>query len=350
MTTLKFGKPSGTEFNVKCKSGSYINNFYGAYDKYVEVLGATCSDGKDLGSVGQSANIAGKATTWKEIKAGSEAPGGPYNTFTMGGDDHLIKFNKLAGSNTISQSVTQTCPTGAAVGVGGTFNDKYITSLSIQCEAPSSYCYNHIEDPMCKDVDKDSLNMACANKWTKTCKTRTRDLNSALVGTYCKRNSTDPLCSCYVDAPNYIPPKLRQMPQCWNAECSAHGYIPNSDGHSDCPKVTLGTNSLKGVNLDTLTSNIKIVTGNTPVNAPDELSDFTILLFILIFIGCVLGLAAYIWYYYVRKVNPDDMQLGNQESSQGPVDELNNAPDPTTDPTTNPTTDPSIEDTGNADD
>ena len=339
MATLKFGNPSGTEFDVKCKSGSYINNFYGVYDRYIEKLGATCSDGKDLGSIGRSFGIIGKSNTSKEIKVGSEAPGGPYNTFTMGSDGRLIKFNKLAGSSTISQAVTQTCPTGAAVGIGGTYDGTYITSLSIQCEAPSSYCYNHIEDPMCKDADKDSLNMSCATKWTKACNTRVRDLNEALVATYCKRNPKDPICSCYIDAPNYIPPKLRQMPQCWNAECSAHGYIPSSAGHSDCPKVTIGSNDLKGVNVDTLSSNIKIGPGDTPVKAVNEISDSTILIFILICVGCFIGLATYIWYYYVRidkhtpdpNSDPDNIQLGNQGSTSPPVGNAsvdnNDAPD-----------------------
>ena len=195
MATLKFGTPSGTEFNVKCKSGSYINNFYGAYDKYIEKLGASCSDGKDLGSIGNSsAGILGQSSTLKEIKAGSEAPGGPYNTFTMGGDGHLIKFNKLAGSATVSQAATQTCPSGAAVGIGGTYDGTYINRLSIQCETPSSYCYNHIEDPLCKDADKDSLNMACGTKWTKTCNTRAKDLNEPLVASHCANNPKEPLC------------------------------------------------------------------------------------------------------------------------------------------------------------
>jgi len=309
MATLKFGNPSGTEFDVKCKSGSYINHFYGEYDKYIHVLGATCSDGKDLGKVGQSANTFGHSTTWKEIKAG-EAPGGPYNTFTMGGDDHLIKFNKLAGSATVSQAATQTCPSGAAVGIGGTYDGTYINSLSLQCEAPSSYCYNHIEDPLCKDADKDSLNMACGTKWTKTCNTRAKDLNEPLVASYCKRNTNDPLCSCYIDAPNYIPAKLRQTPQCWNAACSAYGYVPHQAGDNACPSATIGSDSIAGVNPNIFTSNIKIIEGKTPTMVTSSgLSNNALFGFLFILMAIAACIYGYYWYYYVRKVKLSDEQL-----------------------------------------
>ena len=327
MTTLKFGTPSGTEFNVKCKSGSYINNFYGSYNKYLEVLGASCSDGKDLGSVGRSTNILGHGDTWKTIEAGSQAPGGPYNTFNVGFNKHLIQFNNLKGSDTIVQGQTSTCPTGAAVGIGGTFDGSYINSLTIQCEAPSSYCYNHIEDPMCADADKDALNMSCGTKWTPICTKRAKELNEALVASHCKQNPNEPLCSCYGEVPKYVPAKLVQTPQCWNAECAAVGYIPSSAGSNTCPNITIGTNDLRGVDIDTLSSNIKIVTGATPVNAKPEMAKSTILLFILIYVGCFAGLAAYIWYYYVRKVNPNDILILNQESSQEPVDEADVDPE-----------------------
>ena len=314
MSTVDFGTPSGTEFSVSCKDGSYINNFYGAYDTYVEKLGATCSDGKDLGSVGTLPNLMGFGPNEKFIKASELTPSGPFAKFNVATDGQKItSFNNLKGHG-VQQ--TKTCPSGAAVGISGTYDDKYITSLSIKCGAPSSYCYNHLEDPICKDADKGTLEIACGTSWTTTCDKRVKELNKAMIATHCT-HSTSPICSCYVDAPSYIPAKLVDIPQCWSATCAEHGYIPN-EINGACPAGVIGSDQLAGVNTKSLTSNIKIVPGGKPSANQSDNDTLTMIIIFIVIIAIVGGLAAVLFMYVKRKARKlkNKQFIQSQEETQ----------------------------------
>jgi hypothetical protein len=304
---LNFGEPNGTPFSVSCKPGAYINAFYGrAAAGYLETLGAQCSDGADLGHIGSMTDAQAKAAR------SAERPGGPYTSFSIWGDaDHLISFNKIKGARGYEDA--QQCETGAAVGLSGTHDGTYFNSLSVSCGAPASYCYNHIESPVCAAADAQTLNIACGTKWTSQCSARFAELSEALAASHCLAAPNDPQCACYTAPPDYIPGILAEMPQCWSAKCTGvlspgkTPRIPSTAITGVCPVVKIGSDA-QGGDRTALTPNIQIVPGATPAAAPPDTSNMLILVCI---ICAACGISALLlWYYYIDESedsdNPDD--------------------------------------------
>ena len=314
MTTLNFGEPLGTEFSVTCKPGAYINTFYGrATGGYMDTLGAQCSDGQNLGYIGSMTDE--QAKTARSLVP----PGGPYTSFNIWGDaHHLISFNKIKGTARGFEDAQQ-CSTGAAVGLSGTHDGTYFNSLSVSCGAPSSYCYNHIESPVCAEADVDTLNMACGTKWTSQCSARFADISEALSSSHCIAVPDDPQCACYVDAPSYIPGVLSEMPQCWSAKCAGSPSnaprIPSTAIQGVCPVGIIGQDNLVGVDHDTLTPNIHIVPGTTPKPLPP--SNLNMIIFIcIICAACGVG-AVLLWYYYIDEPGSEsDNESGHESDNE----------------------------------
>jgi hypothetical protein len=111
-----------------------------------------------------------------------------------------------------------------------------MNSLGFLCNVDKDdFCIKNIDNPICSTVNAKILNKACAIDMTKrACRNRKNELDESLVEDYCKINSTDELCSCYTEPPDYIPEEIRGTPRCWNKLCNTKGIIPKNMRNEPC--------------------------------------------------------------------------------------------------------------------
>lgn len=164
---------------------------------------------------------------------------GPFSSIVTRAANRLYQlFN--SGAPDSGRPASQSCGSKYIVGIKGTYTpNSYVNSLGWVCgEKASEYCQNNLESAMCKNVDKDTLNKACANNMTATCRNRKDELDESLVESYCKAHPEDEMCACYKLAPDYIPAEVRGLVPCWNQTCATKGYIPQNM-RKPCPTVTI---------------------------------------------------------------------------------------------------------------
>ena len=299
--TQLYGGTSGVDFGpVTCADGEYINRFYGRSSDVINRLCATCSDGQNLGCYG-----GGGGYDWSQNQ-------GPYASIN---GRHGTQINNIQGIGGWSGSpFNAVCPANSVVvGYYGKTND-IVNSLGFVCGVDKqTYCIDNIDEPVCKNIDKSILNKACSkitqSKLPTACYDRKNELTEDVVKSYCNTHLDDPICSCYVDAPKYIPNEIKPLANCWSQTCVANGYQPDHMRNAICPEITLCKEDIgieNNINVNLLTKNITLQkctvappttdilnnTINDTIN--DTVKDITILglnrnIFIIILVLVVFG-------------------------------------------------------------
>ena len=325
-TTSILGGNGGVPYTANCPPGEYITQWYGNSGRSIEQIGARCSDGTDLGTRGGKGDNRG-GQPW------SGPVGGPYKNFygrggrgvpiemdketmTLYGADGGVVNNFMGFGIDEGTSWTDSCPSGAAVGIFGR-SDDFVDQLGIKCSAPSSWCVNNLEDPMCAETSAVALNQACAKNFTATCTNRKSELKDSTMETYCAANPKASICSCYIDPPTYIPRDIAGLAPCWNKACAATGYIPQNM-RGTCPSITICRQEM-GTSGDSnmLTNNVivqncgaqngsaanntqDLTTMHTSQQAGFDIKNPLVILFIII-IGLALCVSIYQLIKWLRK-------------------------------------------------
>lgn len=247
--------------NPTCPDGEYVSRIFGGAGRYLDRICATCSDGTELGCIGNTdketnysyngpfQSIWGNAGRWVDSVFGSGGDGGgPYGLGCP--DEHVI------------------------VGIHGSSGD-IVNEMGFTCGVDkNTYCLNHVDEAVCTKISKEVLNKACAKNMGTLCRDRRNELNESVVQTFCDKNPNDPMCSCYKKAPDYIPAELRGLPSCWNDTCATKGFIPvNMRG--PCPSMVICQQNLPtGGDSNVLSKNLLVQScssaslGGTSVNNP----------------------------------------------------------------------------------
>lgn len=252
-----YGGNGGTAFGpVTCPDGEYVTAFSGRGGRYIDKVCARCSDGTDLGCYGGNGG-----DPWSNNQ-------GPYSGVSGRAGSYVDNLLGVGGGGGDPWSVG--CPSGTVVvGIHGR-GAGYVDKIGVTCGVDKrKYCLNNLESPVCNNIDKSILNQACKNNFTQTCRNRKYEIDESIIQSFCAKNPDDPICTCYADAPSYIPNEVRGMPKCWSQKCATTGYVPvNMRG--DCPDITVCQQALDVAGTyNKLTSNVIIQNCKTdPVPTP----------------------------------------------------------------------------------
>lgn len=245
VSNVDVGGSGGSEFGTRtCPTGHVVSKIYGKSGSIIGQVCMTCDDGTDLGC------------------SPSDGGGVPYRYDSASGWQSLpvrdanFVVNILGSGGSGGYARTLSCPDRQYLAGYSGSSDQILDHLTIKC-APwaKDWCVDHLEDPMCTNVDVETLNKACASNMSATCRTRRQDLHSDMVNSFCATHKDDPLCSCFVPPPPSME-GASGLPHCWNASCTTKGYIPHPE--IPCPPLTIcrqdisatGTgNILKGVTV-----------------------------------------------------------------------------------------------------
>ncbi len=256
---------------LECKDGEYITRIEGRSGSHVDQLGATCSDGQKLGPHGYSGG------------GSPYAINGPFKALDLVADgwvDGIFDF----GAPQHNKRVKLACPDGKyIVGYEGRSGEYLAGRFRGICGVKADeYCVNNLETDLCRNTNVNILNKACALNMSTTCRNRKDELDESVIYEYCKSNQDDPFCSCYAEAPDYIPNEIRGLVKCWNKTCAEKGYIPKNLRGS-CPNITVCKQSLGADGSNILSSNVfvqdcgtRLVTNpSTPSNPSNNTNTVT---------------------------------------------------------------------------
>lgn len=270
-TVIKGGPPyiGKWPYNFQCPSGTYITKFNGRAGSQLDKIGIECSDGTtslaDGGNGGNAFQIDSQSKGFQSIMSTGFNGGGAYQSFNGNG---------YTGDNGrwYADVYQYRCPLDQYMtGIDGSTEGSVVKNLNATCDYKPSYCEKNLESPYCKWLMpqlklspavkdqasfKNILGKACSINMSDTCRNNQSDLEPSTVEDWCKNNSGDPFCSCYLPVPSYIPSAIAGTPECWNNTCSLHGYNPR--GQCKIGQVTICQQNISTQGNDNLSSNVII--------------------------------------------------------------------------------------------
>lgn len=234
-------------YESSCPAGSYVTKFNGRVGSKLDKIGYECDTGEKFsygGDGGDAWIIDSIGAGFQTLMSGGFNGGKETQWFNGFGE---VRFNDGWPPDVFKHR----CPTGTFVtGIeGSSWNGTMADQINVRCDGRADNCINDLESEYCKWLMPsmkisnpvryaDILDKACGVHMTDTCKDNQEVLKESTVDKYCQNHMDDLFCSCYTPPPKSLTDEVKGLPQCWNVNCSLHGY-KSGNAKKSCPNLNV---------------------------------------------------------------------------------------------------------------